>query len=157
MVSCLKIASDNAFAGRAIAMVSSLRLRRKIFGIGYSPEGSPAHSRDSSPAPIVDKDGALHKIVPIKAFEKLKETSKQKERGRKRKNAWLFGLGGFFGIVLAATFAAPTGGMDRLVEMAGFGDMHLDSILDILPAGLIKDVRDLQASPNKQLVLVSND
>ena len=115
-------------------------LRRRIFGVG-TPDSTPAASRDSSPAPSRPGDQVTdYKIVPA---DRLEKTS-SKHRGRKRRNAWVFGLGGLFGVLAAGFFASPTGSMDRLVDMAGWNDLNLDSILDVLPAGLIKDVQQLQ-------------
>jgi phospholipid:diacylglycerol acyltransferase len=119
-------------------------LRRRIFGAG-TPDSTPSTSRDASPAPP-QKDGATgesYKVVPAERLEKL---SKKGRKGTRRRNAWIFFLGGLFGIFVAGFFASGTGSLDKLVELAGLEDMHLDSILDVLPAGLIKDVRDLQVS-----------
>ena len=115
-------------------------LRRRIFGVG-TPDSTPSVSRDSSPAPARPGDQVTdYKIVPA---DRLEKTS-SKHRGRKRRNAWVFGLGGLFGVLAAGFFASPTGSLDRLVDMAGWNDLNLDSILDVLPAGLIKDVQQLQ-------------
>lgn len=119
-------------------------LRRRIFGVG-TPESTPSSSREQSPAPVSKADvGADYRIIPVSKLESLKEKSKARVKGTKRRNAWIFGLGGLFGIVLAASLASPNGSLDRLVELAGLRDMNLDSFLDVLPAGLIKDVQDLQ-------------
>lgn len=115
-------------------------LRRRIFGVG-TPDSTPSSSRDNSPAPARPGDKATdYKIVSAQQLEK----SKQKQHGRKRRNVWVFGLGGLFGILAAGFFASPTGSLDRLVDMAGWNDLNLDSILDVLPAGLINDVQKLQ-------------
>lgn len=124
-------------------------LRRRVFGL-YSPESSPVHSRESSPAPghsHARKDSV--QLVPTRTLKRLQSQSKIAVRGRKRRNAWVFGLGGLFGILLAASFATPTGSIDKIVELAGLRDMHLDSVLDVIPLGLIRDVRNLQVSRNK--------
>ena len=119
-------------------------LRRRIFGVG-TPDSTPSSSRDNSPAPARPGDKTTdYKIVPSDQAEKI---SKQKQRGRKRRNAWVFGLGGLVGVLAAGIFASPTGSLDRLVDMAGWNDMNFDSILDVLPAGLIKDVQQLQVCP----------
>jgi phospholipid:diacylglycerol acyltransferase len=115
-------------------------LRRRIFGVG-TPDSTPSASRDSSPAPARPGDKVTdYKIVPA---DRLEKTS-SKHRGRKRRNAWVFGLGGLFGVLAAGIFASPTGSLDRLADMAGWNDLNLESILDVLPAGLIKDVQQLQ-------------
>ena len=77
-------------------------LRRRIFGVG-TPDSTPSSSRDNSPAPARPGDKVTdYKIVPAKQAEKA---SKQKQRGRKRRNVWIFGLGGLFGILAAGFFA----------------------------------------------------
>ncbi|KAK4574166.1 phospholipid:diacylglycerol acyltransferase [Recurvomyces mirabilis] len=125
-------------------------LRRRIFGVG-SPESTPSSSRDVSPAPQ-QKDGATgesYKVIPAAKLDKL-----SKKKGTRRRNFWIFALGGIFGILVAGFFASSNGGLDKMVELAGLQDMNLDSLLDVLPAGLIKDVRDLQ---NNEKAAVSYD
>lgn len=121
-------------------------LRRRIFGVGDTPDSTPSISRESSPAPAAQdgKDGE-YKVVPKETVEKLKQEVKSVRRsGKKRRNAWMFALGGLFGVILAGFFATSNGGLDNLIEMAGIKDMNLDSLLDVLPAGVIKDVQELQ-------------
>ncbi|KAI6803631.1 LACT-domain-containing protein [Hortaea werneckii] len=122
-------------------------LRRRIFGAG-TPDSTPDVSRDSSPAPpsLRTKDGTAddnYKVVAAEKLEKLRQRAHQK--GRKRRNAWIFGLGGLFGIFIAGFFASNNGGLEKLVEVAGFQDMGLESFLDVLPTGLIRDIQDMQS------------
>ncbi len=120
--------------------MSDLR-RRLLSGIGIdSEESSPTTSREASPAPG-QRDGAEYKVIPTKKLEKLKEI---KAKGTKRRNFWIFAFGGVFGILLAGFFASRNGSLEDLV---GITDVRLDALLDVLPAGLIKDVRDIQVSP----------
>ena len=118
-------------------------LRRRIFGAG-NDDSSPDSSRDSSPHPVAPKEagGDAYRIVPKEKLEKLK--SQVKPRGGKKRNAWIFGLGGLFGLLAAGFFAGSNGGIDKLITMAGLEEMNLDSVLDVLPTGLIRDIRDLQ-------------
>ena len=120
-------------------------LRRRIFGAG-TPDSSPSSSRDASPgpSPLQHEDGE-YKVIPKPTLDKLREEVKQvKRKGTKRRNFWIFVLGGLSGIFVAGFFASSDGSLDKLVELAGIRDMNLDSILDVLPAGLIKDVQNLQ-------------
>lgn len=129
-------------------------LRRRIFGVGDTPDSTPSISRDSSPAPGAPdgQDAGEYKVVPKDTVEKLKKEVKSVRRsGRKRRNAWMFALGGLFGVILAGFFATSNGGLDSLIDMAGMKDMNLDSILDVLPAGLIRDVQDLQVGTRPAL------
>ena len=120
-------------------------LRRRIFGVG-STETTPSSSWDASPAPgQKDGVGGDYKVVPKDTLDKLRKDVKAvKRKGTKRRNAWIFVLGGAFGIFLAGFFATNNGSLDKLVEMAGIKEMNLDTLFDVLPAGLIKDVQDLQ-------------
>ncbi|TKA77520.1 hypothetical protein B0A55_02259 [Friedmanniomyces simplex] len=120
-------------------------LRRRIFGIGVnSRDSTPASSRDASPT-SGQQDGSTaesYKVLPAAKLDKL--SRKSKKQGTRRRNLWIFALGGLFGVLVAGFFASSNGGLDKLVDLAGLSDMKLDSILDVLPAGLIREVRDLQ-------------
>lgn len=123
-------------------------LRRRIFGVGDdTPDSTPSISREASPAPGKPdgQDAGEYKVVPKDRVDQLKKEIKgMRKSGKKRRNAWMFALGGLFGVILAGFFATNSGGLDGLIDMAGMKDMSLDSIMDILPAGLIKDVEALQ-------------
>lgn len=106
-------------------------LRRRIFG-GTPPSSDP--SRDNSPS----RGEELH-VVPAKKLKKLVK-SEQSVKGSKRQKLWLFGLGGVFGVAIAAFFA----GGNEMIDLKALSDMNLDSIFDVLPAGLIKDAQNLQ-------------
>jgi phospholipid:diacylglycerol acyltransferase len=128
-------------------------LRRRIFGAG-TPDSTPSSSRDPSPAPIRGDDGE-YKIVPKPKLDKLrKEVKEVRRKGTKRRNVWIFALGGLFGIFLAGFFASNNGSLDRLVELAGVRDMNLDTLLDVLPAGLIRDVQNLQVRKSTVALLL---
>ncbi|KAF2720129.1 LACT-domain-containing protein [Polychaeton citri CBS 116435] len=126
-------------------------LRRRVFG-GITGESTPESSRDPSPAPAAPSpkgDGEDYRIVSAKRLERL--NSKGKQKSTRNRNAWVFVLGGLAGIILAGFFAKDTTTVRDLVDLAGLRDMNLDSFLDVLPAGLIKDVQDMQ-SHEKQAV-----
>lgn len=89
-------------------------LRRRIFGVG-TPDSTPSSSRDASPAPARPGDNVSdYKVVPSSELEKI---ARRRARGTKRRNAWIFGLGGLFGVLAAGFFASPTGSLDKLVDM----------------------------------------
>lgn len=123
-------------------------LRRRVLGsLGVdesSADSSPSISREASPAPE-QKDGTEYKVVPTKRLEKLKEI---RRKGTKRRNAWIFALGSIFGIFVAGYFASSNGNFDSVLDMAGVRDLRLDMLLDVLPAGLVKDVQDIQVCCN---------
>jgi len=51
----------------------------------------------------------------------------------------IFLLGGLSGIVAAGFFAKS----NDLINFPGMGDLSMDSLFDVLPAGLVTDMRDL--------------
>ena len=123
-------------------------LRHRIVGAGGSSGNTPSASRDHSPAPEHQaREGGAYKIVPQHQIEKLRDEVKRvRRRGTKSSNAWMFALGGAFGILMAAFLLITYGNLEKVVEMAGMKDMNLDSFMDVLPAGIIRDVQDLQVS-----------
>jgi len=130
-------------------------LRRRIFGFGVnSPDSTPASSRDASPAPTQQDENTANSytVVPVAKLDKL--SRKGKKQATKRRNMWIFFvLGGLLGVLVAGFFATSNGGLDKLADMAGLSDMNLDAILDVLPAGLIQEVRDLQVSIYRAILL----
>jgi phospholipid:diacylglycerol acyltransferase len=96
-------------------------LRRRILGPSSLREGSPAKAEDVRLAPD-------SKII----IEKHPKT-------RKRRNGFIFFLGGLFGIVAAGFFA----GRSDLIDFPELGELSMDSLMDVLPAGLVRDARDL--------------
>jgi hypothetical protein len=66
-----------------------------------------------------------------------------KKKGKnKRKNAWIFGLGGLFGLVVAGFFASS----NEMIDLKSLEGMNLDSILDALPASFVSSAQQLQVS-----------
>lgn len=60
-------------------------------------------------------------------------------KGRKRRNGIIFGLGGLFGLVVAALFANHT----DVISLESLMDLNLDSLRDVIPAGIIRDAKEL--------------
>ncbi|KAI5466493.1 Lecithin:cholesterol acyltransferase-domain-containing protein [Mariannaea sp. PMI_226] len=58
---------------------------------------------------------------------------------RKRRNTFIFFLGSLFGIIAAGFFASS----NDLIEFPEFSDLTVESLFEVLPAGLVKDMRDL--------------
>lgn len=98
-------------------------LRRRIFG-----DNSTDPSRDTSP----DKAEELTLV----STAKLKSLTKKRS---KRRNGFVFGLGGLFGILVAAFFA----NRHDVINFEGLMDLNLDSLIDVIPAGIVKDAKDI--------------
>lgn len=104
-------------------MATTLR-RRAVGGPDDSPSESPVSTpRDESPA----KPGQKVKVVH------------HKEKTRKRRTTAIFLLGSLFGIIAAGFFAKN----NDLIDFPEFGELSMDSLFDVMPAGLAKDMRDL--------------
>ncbi len=112
-------------------------LRRRFLG-----EASRDPSREATP----DK-GEEYRMVPLKKLEKLKST-----KGTKRRLAWMFGLGGLFGLAIAAFFAEN----NDMIDFSSFAGVNLDALLDVLPAGLVKEARDIQVRGACMLLLAAD-
>jgi phospholipid:diacylglycerol acyltransferase len=63
-------------------------------------------------------------------------------KGRKRRFGLFFILGLLFGLIVAGFLAKS----NDLIDFPGIGELSMDSLLDVLPAGLVKDMRDLVVS-----------
>ncbi|KAF7555045.1 hypothetical protein G7046_g6653 [Stylonectria norvegica] len=102
-------------------MATTIR-RRKL--PKTKPVASDDTSRDDSPAP--------HPTTHLHVVEHVHKT-------RKRRNGVIFLLGSLFGIVAAGFFASN----NNLIDFPEFTELSVDSILDVLPAGLVKDMKDI--------------
>ncbi|KIV82333.1 hypothetical protein PV11_04452 [Exophiala sideris] len=103
-------------------------LRRRIVNV-LRDTPSTSSSRDVTPEP-----GEELKLVPSRKLEKLK-----KAKGSKRKSGIIFGLGGLLGLVLALLFAQS----QDVIKLEGLLEVNLDSLMDAIPAGIVRDVKDL--------------
>lgn len=99
-------------------------LRRRILG-GSSSD----RSRDPSPA-----KGEPVTLIPASQLKKLKTKSRTK-----RRTTLIFGLGGLFGIIVAAFFAQQ----HDVINLEGLVDFNLESLLDVIPAGIVNDAKDI--------------
>ena len=79
-------------------------------------------------------DGEEVRLVPL---SKLRSMTLRKPR--KRRNWIIFGLGGLFGIVVAAFFA----NQQDVINLEGLRDINLESLLDVIPAGVVRDAKEL--------------
>lgn len=102
-------------------------LRRRV----AKGKGKGGNSPAESPEAVTPVRGQS----PIRPGEELKVVQPK----RKRKLGAIFLLGSLFGIIAAGFFARS----NDLIDFPEIGELSVDSLLDALPAGLVKDVRDL--------------
>ncbi|KAM7194623.1 Lecithin:cholesterol acyltransferase domain containing protein [Rhypophila sp. PSN 637] len=114
-------------------------LRRRIIGNetpseaiteNETPSEAPSEAPSETPTPPNEKPETRGDSVKI---------VHHKTKTRKRKTTAIFLLGSLFGIIAAGFFAKT----NDLIDFPEFGDLSMDSLFDVLPAGLIKDMREL--------------
>ncbi|KAI2622665.1 LACT-domain-containing protein [Hypomontagnella submonticulosa] len=106
-------------------MASTLRRRALVAENSSESSSSAPTPRDESPVKPGDKVKIVHHNHPPKT--------------RKRRNTFIFFLGSLFGLI-AAGFLAKS---NDLIELPEIGELSMDSLFDVLPAGLVTDMRDL--------------
>jgi phospholipid:diacylglycerol acyltransferase len=111
-----------------------LRQRNVGANAPSSARGGPPSHIDIPKTP--SNDHTDFRILPAEKLHDLVH----KPKGQKRQKAWIFGLGGIFGLVIAALFA----NQNKMLDLAALQDINLESIIDVLPAGILSDARDLQ-------------
>lgn len=72
--------------------------------------------------------------------------SRNSAKGKKRRHTFVFLLGSLFGLVAAGFFAKS----NDLIDFPEIGELTMDSFFDVLPAGLVTDLRDLVVSRRQQ-------
>ncbi|CAA9956961.1 hypothetical protein PTNB73_04152 [Pyrenophora teres f. teres] len=111
-------------------------LRRRFGGQGSGGDDTtPDLSREPSPGP----DGKRPPNVRLITTEQL-QTLKQKGKHKKRRNVWVFGLGGLFGLLLAGFFASS----NDMIDLTGLENMNLESIIEALPDNFVKSAQQFQ-------------
>ncbi|KAK2770844.1 phospholipid:diacylglycerol acyltransferase [Colletotrichum kahawae] len=104
--------------------MSASTLRRRAVPSDPQTESESSTPRDESP----DKsEKHVHVVQHLKP------------KTRKRRNTAIFLLGSLFGIIAAGFFAKS----NDLIDFPELGELSMDSLFDVLPAGLVKDMRDL--------------
>lgn len=120
-------------------MPSSLR-RRGIKDGRRSRSNSVASKEETLLATPQDPDNSEElALVPVSSISKLKDKHGN-AKGRKRRNGFIFFLGGLFGIVVAGFFAQQ----NDLIGLPELGDLNLESFMDVFPAGFLQDARELK-------------
>ena len=104
-------------------------LRRRFFGDSSS---SISSSRELTP----EKADELRLVSAAKLHDLKHKTSS------KRRNWILFGLGGLFGVLCAGFFAQQ----QDVINFDGLLDLNLENLVDVIPAGILKDAKELSVS-----------
>lgn len=115
-------------------------LRRRF---GGGEESVEASSTDVSREPTPDPDRSSNlRVITAEKLKTLKDGHKKKiVKSSKKRNAWIFGLGGVFGVVVAAFFAQS----NDLVDLRGLeSSINFEGLLESLPSGFVRDAQQLQ-------------
>ncbi|KAI9722842.1 MAG: hypothetical protein M1828_004408 [Chrysothrix sp. TS-e1954] len=120
-------------------------LRRRLQGeAAVAPSRTPSPVRPTSQEPSspdgAGEDSSASVNIPIAKLNELNAHLKRPQKGSKRRIAWIFGLGGLFGILVALYFA----GNNEMIDLAMLKDMNFESLMDVLPASFISDAQELQ-------------
>ncbi|KAG9233065.1 Lecithin:cholesterol acyltransferase-domain-containing protein [Amylocarpus encephaloides] len=102
-------------------------LRRRILENSTPSESS----REATPPKAAEV-----RLAPV---SKIRTDYLGQPKTRKRRNGFIFVLGGLFGIVVAGFFA----GRSDLIDLPELRELSMDSLMDILPASFVQDARDL--------------
>ena len=105
-------------------MMSELR-RRVLGGLQHAAPSTPT-AAGSEPV----------SVIPTAHLKKLTH------RKSKRRQTAIFVLGGLFGIMVAIFFAQR----HDVISLEGLADLNLDSLIDVIPAGIVREAKDLTVS-----------
>lgn len=123
---------------RVLASLYMSFLRRR-FGGGAVTDSPDELSREPSPG----ADGKRPANLRVITAEQLQTLKKGKHV--KRRNAWIFGLGGVFGLIVAGFFASS----NDMIDLKSLQDVNLESIMEALPANFIKSAQQMQVSKSR--------
>ena len=118
----------NIIPGQYLLFDKMATFRERLFGGAKSSGKESAKPDDSIKAEEV-------RLAPV---SKIMTSASKKER-TKRKTGLIFFLGGIVGIIAAGLFAQNS----DFIEFPEFKDLSLDSLMDVLPNGFMKDAREL--------------
>ena len=100
-------------------------LRHRLLGVSRSPSRTPSPVK-----------GEPVSVIPTAHLKKLTQ------KKSKRRQSLVFGLGGLFGILIALFFAQK----HDVINFEGLMDLNLESLIDVIPAGMVRDARDITVS-----------
>ena len=100
-------------------------LRHRLLRVSRSPSRTPSPVK-----------GEPVSVIPTAHLKKLTQ------KKSKRRQSLVFGLGGLFGILIALFFAQK----HDVINFEGLMDLNLESLIDVIPAGMVRDARDITVS-----------
>ncbi|KAI8938973.1 hypothetical protein NX059_004818 [Plenodomus lindquistii] len=109
---------------------------RRRFGGGAADDSTPDVSREPSPARDPTQRPGHLRVITAEQLHTLKSKSKH----GKRRNAWVFGVGSLFGLLLAGFFASS----NDMIDFKAMQDVNLESIMEALPANFVRSAQQLQ-------------
>lgn len=101
-------------------------LRRRL-----PPDEPHAHRSQSTPAVTED-------VAPTHDHPDDKNKQIILRPRSKRRNGFIFALGGLFGIFIALFFA----NQQEVISLDSLMDLNLDALIDVIPQGIVKDARE---------------
>jgi phospholipid:diacylglycerol acyltransferase len=107
--------------------------RRLVGGSNDTPTSSEEPSREGTPDATSDL-----RVVSKKHLKDIK--TKSSTKAGKRRSLWIFALGGLFGLAVAAFFV----GNSDMLDMQVLSELNLDNLIEVLPSGLLDDVKEIQ-------------
>lgn len=93
--------------------------------------------KEESSRPGTPEQAEEVRLAPVSKIMTKKKT--HEHTWKKRRNGLIFFLGGLFGILAAGFFAKE----NNLIDFPELSELSMDTLFDVLPAGLVKDARDL--------------
>lgn len=96
------------------------------------PEKIAQEEYDTSPSPPSVKVTC----APVQSQPQVQE--QPVKRRSKRRNGFIFTLGGIFGVFLALFFA----NQNEVISLDALTDLNLDALIDVIPAGILNDAKE---------------
>lgn len=117
-----------------------LRRRHGKDDANSSPD-DPASPTTTTTTTTVDKD-TIHPTTNEATQTPELVHKRSHERRNKRRNGFIFLLGGLFGIIVALFFA----NQQEVISLDSLTELNLDSLVDVLPQGVMKDVKEFSVT-----------
>ncbi|KAJ9297789.1 hypothetical protein DTO271G3_4010 [Paecilomyces variotii] len=113
-----------------------MSLLRRRLGKDSKVESPSIDVSDPAASPGVEEAAAKGQDVSLRSGSEEKSyVSKPKS---KRRNGFIFLLGGIFGIFVAVFFA----NQNEVISLDSLMDLNLDALVDVIPQGIVKDFRE---------------